>query len=270
MTERAVADRLVVLTQPARRAASLAAALRARGADAVEWPLTEIDEVPGFDWQALARTLARCRWALWPSPAAIEVTLGGLSHRGLAWPAGTGLGLIGPGSREALAGWLGRLRGLDAAPVIEPRAAPFDADALLARDELARLDGVEIAVLRRADGREAWLHVLQARGAALHAITVYAARDAGPPPDAAGRLVSRAAADAPACFSVASTDAGARLAAFVATLPCAAWALRQPVLTQHPRIAEALVRQGWQRVITHAPGSDALAAEIESLRRERP
>lgn len=270
MTDRAAAAFLVVLTQPARRAAALAAALQARGVDVAQWPMTAIDEVPGLDWSGLAATLAGCRWVLWPSPAAIEVTLDGLCRHGLAWPAGTGIGLIGPGSREAFAGWLGRLPGLEAATVIEPLSAPHDAQALLAREELARLDGIGIAVLRRADGREAWLHALRSRGAVLHAITVYSAHDSPPPPDAADRLAAHASTDTPLCFCVASADAGARLAAVVAALPCADWVLAQPVLTQHPRIADALVRQGWRRVVTHAPGSEALAAEIESLRSERP
>jgi hypothetical protein len=67
---------------------------------------------------------------------------------------------------------------------------------------------------------------------------------------------------------VASADAGERLAAFVGALPCATWALGQPLLVQHPRIARALAAHGWRRVVTHRAGSSGLTAAIESLRDE--
>jgi uroporphyrinogen-III synthase len=254
----------VVLTQPAQRAGVLAESLRARGFDLACWPMTAIGEVPDVDWPALSAMLAGCRWVLLPSPGAIDVVMGALSQRGLGWPAAVGVGVIGPGSREALARWQGRLAGLLAVQVLAPRRAPHDADALLAEPELASLSGVDVAVLRRADGREAWLQTLRDRGARLHAVSVYIACDAVPPPDAEHWIAARAARDAPLAFSVASADAGARLGRFVDGLACAGWARSRPVLTQHPRIAEALVRQGWRRVERHPPGTNGLAAAIES------
>lgn len=253
----------VVLTQPALRSGVLTESLRARGFELACWPMTAIGEVAGLDWPALSVTLAGCRWVLLPSPGAIDVVMGALEARGLAWPRTAGVGVIGPGSREALERWRARLAGLDAVPVLEPRRAPHDADALLAEPELASLSGVEVAVLRRADGREAWLQTLRARGARLHAVSVYTAHDAMPPPDAPEWIAAAAACNAPLVFSVASADAGARLGCFVDGLACAGWARGRPVLTQHPRIAEALVRQGWRRVEPHPPGADGLAAAIE-------
>jgi uroporphyrinogen III methyltransferase/synthase len=254
----------VVLTQPALRAGGLVASLRARGFELACWPMTAIGEVAGLDWSALSVTLAGCRWVLLPSPGAIEVVMGALEQRGFAWPRAVGVGVVGPGSREALERWRARLAGLDAVPVLEPRCAPHDADALLADPELASLSGVDVAVLRRADGREAWLQTLRARGARLHAVSVYTAHDAMPPTDASNWIAARAACDAPLVFSVAGADAGDRLGRFVDGLACAGWARGRPVLTQHPRIAEALLRQGWRCVERHPPGADGLAAAIES------
>jgi uroporphyrinogen-III synthase len=85
-----------------------------------------------------------------------------------------------------------------------------------------------------------------------------------PPPEARGWLAAAAAADAPVAFSIASADAGARLAAFVRALDCAAWVLSRPVLTQHPRIAQALRAHGWTHVVRHRPGAAGLVAAIES------
>jgi uroporphyrinogen-III synthase len=260
----------VVLTQPALRAGVLAELLRVRGIEATCWPMTAIAEVAGLDWPALAVTLAGCRWVLLPSPGAIDVVMGAFEQRGLDWPQAAGVGVIGPGSREALERWRARLAGLDTVPVLEPRRAPHDADALLAEPELASLSDVDVAVLRRADGREAWLQTLCARGALLHAISVYTAHDATPPTEASDWTAARAARDAPLVFSVASADAGERLGRFVDGLACAGWARGQLVLTQHPRIAEALVRQGWRRVERHPPGADGLAAAIESAWPDRP
>jgi uroporphyrinogen-III synthase len=260
----------VVLTQPEPRACALAASLERRGLEVVRWPLTAIDALPGIDWPSLAATLADCRWVLLPSPGAIDVVMGALFRHGIAWPTATGLGVIGPGSREALDAWRSRLAGLAGAPTVEPQRAPHDADSLLAEPALAALDGVPVAVLRRADGREAWLHTLRERGARLHAISVYAARDAAPPSDASAWLAARASHDAPLAFSVASADGGARLGVFVDGLACAAWVRDRPVFTQHPRIAEALARQGWRRVERHAPGADGLVGAIESAWPDTP
>lgn len=255
----------VVLTQPAARAVVLSEALGGHGIGTLSWPMTAIDEVPGLDWPAIAATFSGCRWVLFPSPASIDVTMAGLRRHGLRWPAGVGIGLIGPGSRDTLDAWRGRIDGLAAAPTIEPPTAPHDAEALLSREELASLRGVGIAVPRRADGREAWLRVLRARGATLQDLTVYSAGEVDPPEGAADWLEGRRSAGAGVAFSIASASAGARLAGFAATLACRDWALACPALTQHPRIAEALLEQGWRRVLRHRPGAEGLIAAIESL-----
>jgi uroporphyrinogen-III synthase len=255
----------VVLTQPFLRAAELAQRLQALGYEPLAWPMSEIAEAEGIDWPALIERLAACRWVLLPSPGAISVVMAALARHGLAWPAATGIGLIGPGSREALAGWYDRVASLADAPTLAPEGPLHDADALLERPEFAALLGVGVAVLRRADGRESWLHTLRDRGAALAAIDVYRARPADPPADAAAWLAARAADDRPFAISVASADAGRRLAAFVAGLACADWVRGRPVLTQHPRIAQALREQGWRSVRKHPPGLGGLSGALESM-----
>jgi uroporphyrinogen-III synthase len=40
--------------------------------------------------------------------------------------------------------------------------------------------------------------------------------------------------------------------------------LSRPVLTQHPRIAQALRAHGWTHVVRHRPGAAGLVAAIES------
>jgi uroporphyrinogen-III synthase len=258
--------RPIILTQPRPRIDALALRLRAAGLEVHAWPMSALAEVDGLDWPGLARTLAGCRWTLLPSPGAIGVAMSAFERLGLPWPSGCGIGLVGPGSVEALAGWRSRVAGLDAAVVMAPELPPYDADALLARDAFRQLAGLRVMVMRRSDGREAWLRTLEARGATVLAVSVYRSRPLDLTAEAAAWLVTRAGADAPFAVSVASAEAGRRLAAAVAPLACANWVRTQPVLTQHPGIAGALSKQGWERVRVHAPGTAGLLGALESLK----
>ena len=126
--------RHIVLTQPTVRSESLKAALRAGGWESFEVPMSLIAEVPDLDWPDICATAARARWVLFPSPGAIAVVMAALERQGLIWPAGPGIGLIGPGCGEMLATWQSRIPGLARAVTIAPSHAPFDADRLLARE----------------------------------------------------------------------------------------------------------------------------------------
>jgi uroporphyrinogen-III synthase len=260
----------LILTQPRPRIDVLAARLIEAGAEPVLWPMSAIVEVEGLDWPALLETLSGCRWALLPSPGAIGVTMGAFERLGLQWPAGCALGLIGPGSVEAVDGWGTRVAGLEAASVVSPDGPPYDADALLAGESFRDLAGIRIMVLRRSDGREAWLRTLEARGAVVVAVSVYRARSFDPPAQSVAWLAERAGSGAPFAVSVASADTGRRLSATVAKLACADWVRAQPMLTQHPKIAAALRKQGWGRVLVHPPGTAGLLGALESLKDDLP
>jgi uroporphyrinogen-III synthase len=125
-------------------------------------------------------------------------------------------------------------------------------------------------VLRRADGREAWLHTLADRGAEVIARSVYRMIELAPSPGANEWFDAQAAGGCGFAFSIASADAGRRLANHVRALPDADWLMRQPVMTQHPRIAQALRECGWREVREHPPGTEALVHALESLRKPRP
>jgi len=256
----------LVLTQPALRTSAMAARLRARGIAVVHWPLSELSEAPGINWRHLVVELAACDWVLFPSPGAITVVLSGLERSALDWPPGPGIGLVGAGSAEALDAWSGRLPGLAQAVVATADGPVQDADALLSRAEFATLHHRRVAVMRRADAGERWISTLRARGAEVHAPLVYRSSPLQPPADAAAWVAARAAADAGFAVAVADTGSGDRLSRFVAAQPAGEWVLAQPMLTQHPRVAESLTAGGWRRVVLHAPGTAALVAALESLR----
>jgi hypothetical protein len=262
--------RSIVLTQPLMRSESIKAALHAGGWQSVEVPMSAIAEVPDLDWPEICTTAARARWVLFPSPGAIAVVMAAIERQGLSWPAGPGIGLIGPGSREMLASWRSLVPGLARAVTIAPSAAPFDADRLLARPELVGIGGETVMVLRRADGREAWLNTLTERGAELIARSVYRMIELAPSPVADEWFGTTSSQARPFVFSIASADAGRRLASHISSLPCAGWLMSQPVLTQHPKIAQSLREQGWPDVHEHEPGLSALVHALESLRKPHP
>jgi len=259
----------VVLTQPIIRSDALKEALSAAGWDPVEVPMSAIAEGSDLDWPDICLTAAQSRWVLFPSPAAVSVVMAALQRHGLGWPSGPGIGLIGPGSCEMLDAWQSRITGLAAAVRISPDVAPFDAERLLARPELNQVAGDKVMVLRRADGREAWLHTLADRGAEVIARSVYRLIELAPPPGASEWFGARAASEAGFALSIASADAGHRLARHVSALPCADWLMRQPVMTQHPKIAQALRERGWREVREHPPGVSALVHALESAWKPR-
>ncbi len=259
----------VVLTQPTLRSDALKDALRAAGWEPVEVPMSVIAEESDLDWPEICLTVAQSRWVLFPSPAAIAVVMAALHRQGLSWPSGPGIGLIGPGSREMLGAWQSRIAGLAAESAIAPDVAPFDAERLLARPELNRISGDKVVVLRRADGREAWLHTLADRGAEVIARSVYRMIELVPSPCANAWFGAQVASGCGFVFSIASADAGRRLANHVLALPCADWLMSQPVMTQHPKIAQALREHGWREVIEHPPGGSALVHALESRRKPR-
>jgi uroporphyrinogen-III synthase len=166
--------------------------------------------------------------------------------------------------------WQSRIAGLSTAVTIAPDVAPFDAERLLACPELNRIAGDKVMVLRRDDGREAWLHTLADRGAEVIARSVYRMIELSPSPGANEWFGAQAAGGCGFALSIASADAGRRLANHVLALPDADWLMRQPVMTQHPKIAQALRECGWREVREHPPGVSALVHALESLRKPRP
>lgn len=256
----------VVLTQPALRTDTLVARLQLHGFAAECWPLSVLAAADGVDWGDVARRFAASDWVLFPSPGAIAVVLAGLDAAGLAWPAGPAIGVVGQGSLDALQRWRLRWSTLRDARVVAPEGAEQDADALLALPGLAEPAGRRVVAVGRTGGPPRGLDVLRARGADVQVCTVYRSDPAPPPAHAAAWLAARAAAGAGFAVCAADAGSGRRLGAYVDALPAGAWVRARPMLTQHPRIADALRADGWRCVHLHPPGPDGLVGALESLR----
>lgn len=272
----------LVLTLPSLRARPWLEALDREGLAWVHWPLSEIKPDPRLSAPDLRARIAASTWTLLPSPSAVIVLMQTLSEAGLAWPAGTGLGLVGPGSLRALEHWFDQVPGLRSAPLLMPVQAPFDAAALVAQPVLSEprlVRGLRVLVLHRPDGQDHWLRALVARGARLEVFALYRQQTLSLD-DHAQRWLRLAAeqlgADADTgvgpgtgtpglLLSVASRGAGTALMQAAESMGLRSWLSRQILLTHHPAIAQAMRATGFRRIELHAPGVEACIERMRTL-----
>lgn len=246
----------VLLTQPDPRVRRLAEALSVRGHEACALPMRKL--VPFAHAGTWARELAlRHDWVVFVSPGAIEIALERFAG---PWPASVGIGVIGPGSaaelrRHPCIGPEVRL--------VQPGAAPFDADGLLGVAPFDAPAGLRVLVLRGATGRNDWLDTLRARGATVDLIALYETRPVQYDPRACACLARWAEEDLPVHFVVTSVEGVEQLEIALAGGGLSSWARSQPVLAQHANIVRALRSHGWANVTQIAPGDEGLYAAIE-------
>ena len=155
----------VVVTRPRERAGTLAARLRALGAQVVEAPCIETAERE--DVQPLADALAqRHDWAVFTSPAGVHAAVHALHRLGRDLRAlfGMRLAAIGRGTADALAGY-----GLAADLVPAQYDGEHLADALLE----ALPQGGAALLLRAAAGGQILPEKLKAAGVAVTDVPLY-------------------------------------------------------------------------------------------------
>jgi uroporphyrinogen-III synthase len=253
----------IALTQPLPRAERLASRLRERGHEVASLPMRRLvsmaDEPEAV--RALSR-LAQFDWVVFVSPGAIDITLNAMIARAMEWPLATGIGLIGPGSAEALAQYPALPAGLR---IVRPETAPFDADALLRCPPFEAPAGLNLLVLAGTLGRHDWLQTLRERGAHVQRLAVYRSESLNPDPAGLSTVTQWAHGGLPAVFSFTVLDAVERLDQVFEIRQITAWAHQQLALAPHPRIVDALRQRGWSRARLVEPGEHALVAAIESV-----
>jgi uroporphyrinogen-III synthase len=163
---------LVVITRPRQQAEPLARAVAALGRTPVLLPLLEISPLAedGEQLVELRRVLAGLgAYALvvFVSPNAIDAAFAHLDR----WPSGVEIGVVGEGSRAALA-----KQGVSDGEVrihcpLDP--AHSDSEHLLQALDLARLAGRRVLVVRGEGGRELMPDALRAAGAVVETVAAY-------------------------------------------------------------------------------------------------
>ena len=151
----------IVVTRPAAQAASLCAALRARGAEPMRCPTIRLAPAahPGR-LRTEARRVEEYDWVVFTSANGVAYTLEARGDR--AWPHGVNVAAIGPVTAEAL-----RLRGV--VPALVPQ--DYVAESLAA--ELGALHGKGVLLPRAARARPVLAELLRAQGARVSAVDAY-------------------------------------------------------------------------------------------------
>jgi uroporphyrinogen-III synthase len=257
-------QRPFLVTRPAAAGQALTQALRARGVDALWLPAFEIGPAPD---PALARAtlsqLARFDLALFVSPAAVQATAALLGEH--TWPAGTAIGAVGAGTRDAARAAL-RFDAVALPRFITPRdAAPDEAapdaasadgasgsevywQAQLAHDAAYGRAPQRVLILRAEQGRD-WLQArFEQAGTEVTRLAVYARRARAWSADDA-RWIAQRVAGVPPVLVVTSSEAVDRMcaAAIAADASGAAlrWLQRGRALALHPRIVARLHAAGF-------------------------
>jgi uroporphyrinogen-III synthase len=253
-------DPAVVITRPRAQADRLAQAVARLGRRAVVLPLLEI--APLLDAAPLRAALAGLdAYALvaFVSPNAIDAAFAHLA----GWPAGVPIGIVGEGSRAALA-----RHGVtddNATIYCPPDPAHSDSEHLLASLDLASLTGRRVLIVRGESGRELMADTLRAAGAQVETVAAY--RRSVPALDealAAGLSVLLAQ---PNDWIITSSEALRGLAGLVQQLDPEdgmARLQRQHLIVPHARIAETARALGCGRVTLTGSGDARLLAAIQS------
>ncbi len=248
----------VLVTRPAREAATWVRALEVRGLAAQPLPLLSIDPAP--DAAALAGARARVPGldaVMFVSANAVEGFLG----HGLAWPACTRAWATGPGTRDAL------LRhGLAPSQVDAPApdAVQFDSERLWDRVRGQVRPGGHVLIVRGGDARgrlagRPWLaQQLADAGMVVEQVVAYVRRL--PALDAQQRALAQGAAAGQGLWLFSSSEAVDNLGQL---MPGQDWSAARAVCT-HPRIAEAARDLGFGTVAESRPSLDDVAAFLQS------
>ena len=247
----------VILTQPQPRVQAIAAALRERGHEAVEFSFTRIHLQSDT---GLADRISSFDWVIASSPAAVAALAQSLPA---GWPPGQatpGLGLIGPGSRVALDQTRLNTHGLR---VLSAQQPPFDAAALMRLAPFDQPRGLRVLVVRGETGRDDWIDDLRRAGAHVEIFALYR-REAIEPADEVGQRVAHWLTEPmPVYCVVTQSETAERLRQRQQIADLGRAARRDVMLAIHPRIVQALEQAGFTQVRLVPPGQAALLAALE-------
>lgn len=253
-------ERAVVITRPRAQAEPLAQAVRALGRRAVLLPLLEI--APLEDTSVLRATLAGlASYALvvFVSPNAVDAAFAHLD----GWPAGVPIGVVGEGSRAALA-----RHGVTADKATihcPPDPAASDSEHLLASLDLAGFAGRRVLIVRGESGRELMASTLRAAGARVDTVAAY--RRSVPQLGKSLAAELDALLAQPNDWIITSSEALRGLAGMVSRLDPDAGLGRlraQHLIVPHGRIAETARALGCGRITLTGSGDARLLAALQS------
>ena len=259
----------VVITRPAGQSSELIAQLDAAGIATLDFPLIDIapvtDDAP---LRAALASLERYALVVFVSPNAVDHAF---AHRDGIWPHALPIGVVGPGSVQALA------RHGVAAPayrVISPtsgaddEAASFDSEGLFAAIDAslgaASLDGKRVLIVRGDGGREWLADRLREAGAEVETVAAY--RRIVPEPSIGGwARVHALLAGMPHAWLLTSSE-GVRNLHELAQEHLTADEITQlkhaQLVAPHPRIAQTARALGFDRITVSGAGDERIVRAL--------
>lgn len=260
----------VVITRPAGQSNELIARLGAAGIATLDFPLIDIapvtDDAP---LRAALASLERYALVVFVSPNAVDHAF---ARSGAIWPHALPIGVVGPGSVQALA------RHGVAAPayhVISPpsgadeETARFDSEGLFAAIDsalggAANLDGKRVLIVRGDGGREWLAERLREAGAEVEIVAAY--RRLVPEPSIGGwARVHGLLAGAPHAWLLTSSE-GVRnlheLAQDHLTADEIAQLKHAALVTPHPRVAQTARALGFDSITVSGAGDERIARAL--------
>jgi len=271
----------VVVTRPLGQSAALLALLARAGFESIEFPLIDIgpvaDAAPLHAAFGELYAPAELGFALvvFVSPNAIDHAFAALSS---AWPSHVAIGVVGPGSVAALA-----RQGVapPAYTIISPAAGAavtetptdprYDSEALYAAIEAhVGPDGLKdkrVLIVRGDGGREWLADALSAAGAKVEKVAAY--RRIVPEPSMRDwERIHALLAGEPHAWLLTSSE-GVRnleeLAREHLTVDETLTLKHAPLVTPHPRIAEAARQAGFDRIMVSGAGDERIVQALGGI-----
>ena len=256
----------VVITRPITQAVPLAAQVQALGREVVVFPLLEIHPLPNSQLlQAALADLTAYAMVVFVSPNAIHAGFAELKreHKNVIWPKTVAIGVMGEGSRAALAE-----HGIDDgnATILSPHDLErTDSETLLASLEPAAWRGKKILIVRGESGREFLSQALQSMGAEVQQVAAYCRTAPAFDADFCRRLQHVLAT--PHDWIVTSSEALRVLMqrlVEIGNMQDVAKMQRQNVIVPHRRIAETAQELGFFNITLTGSGDERLLAALQS------
>ncbi|MFM0414963.1 fused uroporphyrinogen-III synthase HemD/membrane protein HemX [Paraburkholderia aromaticivorans] len=259
----------VVITRPAGQSNELIARLAEVGLATLDFPLIDVapvtDDAP---LRAALSSLERYALVVFVSPNAVDHAF---AHSDTIWPHALPIGVVGPGSVQALA-----RHGVSAPAynVISPpsgadeEAARFDSEGLFAAIDMAlgatNLEGKRVLIVRGDGGREWLAERLREAGAEVETVAAY--RRLVPEPSIGGwARVHELLAGEPHAWLLTSSE-GVRnlheLAQDHLTVDEIVQLKRATLVTPHPRIAQTARALGFDSITVSGAGDERIVRTL--------
>jgi uroporphyrinogen III methyltransferase/synthase len=259
----------VVITRPAGQSNELIARLAEVGLATLDFPLIDVapvtDDAP---LRAALSSLERYALVVFVSPNAVDHAF---AHSDTIWPHALPIGVVGPGSVQALA-----RHGVSAPAynVISPpsgadeEAARFDSEGLFAAIDMAlgatNLEGKRVLIVRGDGGREWLAERLREAGAEVETVAAY--RRLVPEPSIGSwARVHELLAGEPHAWLLTSSE-GVRnlheLAQDHLTVDEIVQLKRATLVTPHPRIAQTARALGFDSITVSGAGDERIVRTL--------